>query len=65
VDEIAAGESKMRTAENSDFLQRFSAPKLAVRFAFHCYTFEDFAENLKDFRTVLLPSLQSKETLFL
>jgi len=52
VDEFADDESKIRTAENSIVLQCFSAPKLAVRFAFHCYTFEDFAEDRKDFRMV-------------
>jgi len=65
VDNFAAGESKIRSAEKSIFLQRFSASKLAVRFVFHCYTFEGFAQNHKDFRTHLLPSPQTKETLFL
>jgi len=52
VDETAKKESTIRTAEKSNFLHRFSAPKLAVRFGFHCYTFEGFAEDRKDFRMV-------------
>jgi len=52
VDKIAAGETATTTAEKANFLLRFSAPKLAVRFAFHCYTFEDFASHRKDFRMV-------------
>ena len=50
MDEFAEKETTIRTAEKSIFLQRFSAPKLAVCFAFHCYTFEDFAGHCKDFR---------------
>ena len=52
MDEFTGKETTIKTAENSNFLQRFSAPKLAVRLGFHCYTFEDFAEHCKDFRMV-------------
>ena len=65
VDAFVDLRARWRSAENGEFLLRFSSPKLTVSEDRHCYTFESFAGESKIFRTVPLPPLQTRETRFL